>query len=482
MKQTASAAIRARLKHPVIDGDGHIAEILPVLVDYLHQVGGDSLASRFMQLINANSPYGDATGWYGMTAAQRQANRIMRPPFWLVNSANPLERATTMLPALIRDRMDDFGIDFAVMYTSVGIPIATSDDTDLRLGGCRALNLMYRDIFAPHRDRMLASAVIPMHTPDEAVAEIRHAVQALGFKTVTIAGCVRRPIAAAQGSPAARHAHWIDPLVVDSLYDYDPVWRICQDLGVSVATHHSGMGPGWGSRATTTNFMYNHIGHFAAGADASCKAMFMGGVTRRFPKLNIAFLEGGAGWAASLINDITEHWEKRQIRELRAHRDPALLDRAGLAEMFRRHGAGIVKGDRSLEEYDSVFLSKPGADPDDQLDEWAAAGIARKADIGARFLPNFYFGCEADDRMNGVAFDPRFNPFGAKLNAFLGSDINHWDVPDPTVVVAEAWELVEKGVLTESDFRAFTCGNVHRLHAGMNADFFQGTSVAGFVP
>ena len=81
-----------------------------------------------------------------------------------------------------------------------------------------------------------------------------------------------------------------------------------------------------------------------------------------------------------------------------------------------------------------------------------------------------------------MAFDPRFNPFGLKLNAFLGSDINHWDVPDPTIVVAEAWELVEKGVLTEADFRAFTCGNVHRLHAGMNADFFKDTHVSAFQP
>ena len=30
--------------------------------------------------------------------------------------------------------------------------------------------------------------------------------------------------------------------------------------------------------------------------EAVCKALFMGGVTRRFPALKFAFLEGGVGW------------------------------------------------------------------------------------------------------------------------------------------------------------------------------------------
>jgi len=56
-------------------------------------------------------------------------------------------------------------------------------------------------------------------------------------------------------------------------------------------------------------------------------------------------------------------------------------------------------------------------------------------------------------------------------------DINHWDVPDPTKVVAEAWEQVEHGLLDEADFRAFTFENVVKLHTAMNLDFFAGTTV-----
>jgi hypothetical protein len=40
---------------------------------------------------------------------------------------------------------------------------------------------------------------------------------------------------------------------------------------------------------------YNHIGHFASAGHAVAKALFFGGITRRFPDLNFAFLEGGVG-------------------------------------------------------------------------------------------------------------------------------------------------------------------------------------------
>jgi len=478
MATKTSQEVCAGLNHPVIDGDGHIVEILPVFLDYLRQAGGQQLADRYGRLQRANSPYDDAEGWFALSPDTRRQQRLMRPPSWLVNSASARERATTMLPNLIRERLDEFGIDFSILYTSVGIPISSSNNDDLRLGGCRALNLMYADMFDAHRDRMTPSAVIPIHTPDEAIAEIEFAVKELGFKTVTIPGCVTRPVADAGGS---RHAVWIDPLAVDSLYDYDPVWAKCIELGVAPATHHSGMGAGWGARATSTNFMYNHIGHFAAGADAVCKALFMGGVTRRFPDLRIGFLEGGAGWAVSLLNDITEHWEKRNIDSLRKVNDPQLLNRADLSSYFRRYGADLLGASGDPDAFDSIFASPPGVETAEDVDDWGAIGLTRKADIGKRFLPNFFVGCEADDRMNGAAFDPRLNPFGAKLNAFLGSDIGHWDVPDPTQILADAWALVTDGLLSEEDFAAFTFGNVARLHTEMNPKFFEGTAVESAV-
>ena len=70
------------------------------------------------------------------------------------------------------------------------------------------------------------------------------------------------------------------------------------------------------------------------------------------------------------------------------------------------------------------------------LDDFAAAGIERIEDIRDRFVPNFYFGSEADDPTVAYAFNTRVNPLGAQLNAFWASDSGHWDVPDLTKVLA----------------------------------------------
>ena len=45
----------------------------------------------------------------------------------------------------------------------------------------------------------------------------------------------------------------------------------------------------------------------------------------------------------------------------------------------------------------------------------------------------------------------------------------------------EAYELVEHGLLTDADFREFTCDNAIRLHGGMNPRFFDGTSVEAYA-
>ncbi len=68
-----------------------------------------------------------------------------------------------------------------------------------------------------------------------------------------------------------------------------------------------------------------------------------------------------------------------------------------------------------------------------------------------------------------------------RLKAMLGSDISHWDVTDFTHVVPEVWEMVERGLFTETDLRDFTFANPVRLHCQMNPDFFKGTVVEDAV-
>ena len=109
-----------------------------------------------------------------------------------------------------------------------------------------------------------------------------------------------------------------------------------------------------------------------------------------------------------------------------------------------------------------------------ELDE---LGIEKAEDLRSLFEPNFYFGCEADDPFVSMGFDKRLNPFEARLKAMFSSDIGHWDVPDMTEVLAEAYELIEKKLLDEESFRDFVFVYPSMLHAKMNPNFFKGTVV-----
>lgn len=468
--QSRSAEIRAQRGHPVIDADGHQIEFEPALIDFLEEVGGKSLVEQFKEWGNEG-----LFKWHRATKEERSDRRLTRITWWGMPTKNTLDRATASLPKLYYERLDELGIDFSVVYPTFGLPVPHIPDEELRRGACRAFNKYYAEAYREFADRLCPVALIPMHTPAEAIEELEHAVRVLGFKAVMCAGFVRRPIAAvARKYPgAAEDAYWLDTFGLDSAHDYDPVWAKCEELKINPTFHSQGQG--WGVRTSPSNYVYNHIGMFAAAGEALCKSLFLGGVTRRFPNLRFAFLEGGAGWASNLYSDLCGHWEKRNIKDLENY-NPANLDRELMGELYRTYGGPIVEG--RLQELDKMLglLSSTQERPD-MLDEFAPCKIERLEDIRDLFVRPFYFGCEADDPMNSLAFKRKLNRFDVQLNVLFGSDIGHWDVPDVREVVEEAYELVEHELITETDFQSFVFDNPVSFYTSLNPSFFEGTSV-----
>ena len=480
--KTASAAIREKLGHPIIDGDGHLVEYLPLALEYLREIGGRKLADEYVARMPAGTRnfdggperIGGSKGWYALSKQQRHDLRVSRNPFWGLPTVNTLDRATVMLPNLFRERLDDLGIDFAVVYPTMGLELQReTTNPDLRIAGCRAFNKMYADLIGPHSDRMTAAALIPTGTPQEALDELEHATKTLGMKAAFLGTSIRRPIAeVARNAPKyAPFATWADVLALSSEYDYDPVWKKCVELGVAAASHSGSQG--YGYRASPDNFVYNHIGHFAAACEAYCKALVLGGVVERFPTLTFAFLEGGVGWACNLYNDLIEHWETRNVTSMRTYIDPAKLDRSLMGELFAKYGDGKFK---SAQNGADPITTQQWDEKDEEIDDFSKLRVdnpRRFADI----FQNFFFGCEAEDRMTAVAFNPKLNHYGAKLQAIFSSDVGHFDVRDITRVVADAYELVEEELLGAEDFRSFTFANAVKLYGKMNPGFFKGTAV-----
>ncbi|MGA2410257.1 MAG: amidohydrolase family protein [Candidatus Binataceae bacterium] len=465
-------AIHASLSHPVIDSDGHWLEFGPEITDRLRAIGGEIAVRGFAA--------GDASvaKIIRMTPEQRAAERRAQQAWWAFPTKNTRDRATAMLPKLLHERLPELGFDFSVLYPTSGLGLPFNPNDEERRAACRAFNTYIAESFHPYADRLTPAAVIPMNTPEEAIAELEHAIGELGLKVAVMGSLIRRPVPArVANGERSRGAVFHDVLGIDSPYDYDPVWAKCLELKVA-PTLHSGS-RGFGLKSSPSNFTYNHIGHFAQAGEAVCKAIFIGGVTRRFPALKFGFLEGGAGWACQLYADLIGHWKKRGIKGLEDV-NPANLDRQQLRELFQ-HYAGQASAERlngwsSVPEGDDE-AARWAAQGAEVIDDYAACEITKGSDFRELFTRNFYFGCEADDPLNAWAFNSKVNPYGAKLKILFGSDIGHFDVPDMSEVLLEAHELVDEGLITQNEFRDFVFTYPIEFWAGTNPAFFKGTAV-----
>ena len=189
---TRVKTLRARFDHPVIDGDGHLIEPAPLFQHYLAKTGGKYLVDRYQHELREHP-----TGSRG-----NRETGDMRGAWWGVGN-DAYDLATVMAPRLLHQRLEEIGIDFAIMYPTLGLALPTIHDADVRRGAVRALNTMNAEICGPFRDRLAPAAAIPMHTPDEAIEELQFA-HAHGLKVAMIPPGVARPIPHSSASIPAR--------------------------------------------------------------------------------------------------------------------------------------------------------------------------------------------------------------------------------------------------------------------------------------
>jgi hypothetical protein len=204
------------------------------------------------------------------------------------------------------------------------------------------------------------------------------------------------------------------------------------------------------------------------------KALFLGGVTHRFPRLRVALLEGGVGLGLSLYCELVSHWSKRNATLIDQY-DPANIDPDTFAELAKSWGPPQVRTAIEHSKLGPAGHPLDYYDQDRASDDFAACGIASAEDLRDRFVSSFYFGCEADDPMTIGAFTNPAIPLGARLKVMFSSDIGHWDVPDVTAVLEEVWEPFEHGWLDAVDVRDLAFANAARFYLESNPAFFEGT-------
>src|SRR5690349_5802020 len=125
LHESESARIHRRLDHPVIDGDGHWLEPIPVLEEFLDQVAGPAAVEAFRTWCLAKKDV------YKLSAAEKKRRRIPRSNWWGASN-KAIDRATALAPGLMYERLGDFGIDFALIYPTLGLQMVHIGNQDLR--------------------------------------------------------------------------------------------------------------------------------------------------------------------------------------------------------------------------------------------------------------------------------------------------------------------------------------------------------------
>src|SRR5262249_46893930 len=172
--------VREKLDHPVIDADAHIIECDFAHLDFVTQIAGPEVARRVAVTPASHGP--TVRGfWWGLPSGPHTSDRAM-----------------AQLPRYFRSKLDECGIDFAHCCTTRGLGHFHQADEEIRRASCRALNMLYAEMFKDVGDRLRPVAVIPTYTPKEAIEELEFAVKELGHKAVMIGTELRGPVRKAE--------------------------------------------------------------------------------------------------------------------------------------------------------------------------------------------------------------------------------------------------------------------------------------------
>src|SRR5262249_40510370 len=163
-----SAEIRARLKHPIIDSDGHVAEFEPAFFDFLKATAGAEMVEKFKSL--GDSPY--FFRWYRLTPAQRRDLRAPRLQWWVHPTLQTLYRATSSLPKLLQEPRVEMVLVFTIPSRTRALFMPPRAKEEGPPACCPAYTDMPAQFFPASSERMPPAAIIPVHTPREAIAEL----------------------------------------------------------------------------------------------------------------------------------------------------------------------------------------------------------------------------------------------------------------------------------------------------------------------
>ncbi|MEK7342109.1 MAG: amidohydrolase family protein [Candidatus Binatota bacterium] len=255
-------------KYSVVDCDGHIVESIPEFAEFMSErIRGHALKpSRNRQ--------GVFPSLDGMHFALHEGK----------STAKKRVTASEYRPGSGEDWLaflDRAKIERTVLFTSEGLSVGFIQIPRYAVEVCRAYNDYVYDKYAKLSDRLRPMALIPMQDVPAAVRELGRAVGELGLPGAMLPST---------GLPLhlGHETYW-------------PIYAEAEKLGCALAVHGGANLEGAGLN-TFTNFTASHILHHPVALMVAMVSLIYHGVLDRFPNLRVAFMEGGCGWLASILD------------------------------------------------------------------------------------------------------------------------------------------------------------------------------------
>jgi uncharacterized protein len=267
--------------HLVVDVDGHVFEPDELWVEYLparfhdrrpRLVHDDRGTTRYL-LEGHMIPPGSGTGaWVpeGIREASAQRDGAVDPHARLAD-------------------MDSEGIDVAVLYGAASLGFYALQDAELTAACCRAYNDWLHDYCSADPARLKGTPALPLASIEDACAEARRAVEELGFVSLTV--------------PCAVGGHNSDDAV------FDPLYALAEELDVPLGFHAGG--GRFAHHRFVDAYAQLHAFEFPVNIMFAVTTVVCGGVLQRHPRLRVAMLEAGVGWAPYYFERLDEHYELR---------------------------------------------------------------------------------------------------------------------------------------------------------------------------
>jgi len=177
------------------------------------------------------------------------------------------------------DFLEDVGIDWAVLYPTKALAYGKIVSLDYAVAACKAYNDWLSDTYLKFNPRFKGMAIIPMQDPEEAVKELTRAVEDLGMM-----GAMMPSNGLAQ--PLGAKTYW-------------PIYKEANRLGCCLAVH-GGAHDRFGLDQMNMYVPVHALGH-PWGLAVNCANMLYNGIFERFPKVRVAYLEGGTAWLLFLL-------------------------------------------------------------------------------------------------------------------------------------------------------------------------------------